>query len=248
VGNEAGMPRGGRRLDLLATLRAAAPWQRLRSAERPVGADPTMLLVRGSDLRVRRLAQRVGTTMMVAVDASGSAAAQRLGEAKGAVELLLAESYVRRDQVALVSFRGKAAELILPPTRSLARAKRTLAGLPGGGGTPLAAALSALVELGCKVRRDGGRPLGVMLTDGRANVALDGTGGRPRAEAEARRAARQVAAAGIPLLILDTGARPNPALQEIARLADADYLPLPNARADRVRDAVRATSDRRPAA
>lgn len=249
VGNEAGTPRGGRRLDLLATLRTAAPWQRIRAAE--AGDAPaargtrSRLRVRPGDLRVRRIAQRVGTTVLVAVDASGSSAVQRLGEAKGAVELLLAESYVRRDRVALISFRGTAAELVLPPTRSLARAKRALAGLPGGGGTPLASALAALAELGVKVLREGGRPLAVLLTDGRANVARDGSGGRPRAEEDAKQAARAFAGAGVPMLVVDTSPRPNAALQALARVADAEYLPLPTLRADVLRDAVRGASDRR---
>jgi magnesium chelatase subunit D len=92
---------------------------------------------------VSRFKQRRETTTIFVVDASGSAALHRLAEAKGAVELLLADCYVRRDRVAMLAFRGKGAELMLPPTRSLVRAKRSLAGLPGGGGTPLAAGMDA---------------------------------------------------------------------------------------------------------
>ena len=97
------------------------------------------MLVRQDDFRITRFKQRTETTTIFVVDASGSSALHRLAEAKGAVELLLADCYIRRDQVALIAFRGSGAELLLPPTRSLARAKRSLAGLPGGGGTPLAA-------------------------------------------------------------------------------------------------------------
>jgi magnesium chelatase subunit D len=132
----AGDPGKGARLDLLATLRAAAPWQNLRARDNPNGAG-THIAVRRSDFRVKRFAQPVLTTTIFVVDASGSAALNRLAEAKGAVNLLLADCYVRRDQVALIAFRGATAELLLPPTRALARAKRSLSALPGGGGTPM---------------------------------------------------------------------------------------------------------------
>ena len=83
---------------------------------------------------------------------------QRLAEVKGAIELLLVDCYVRRDSVALIAFRGKTAELVLPPTRSLARAKRVLAGLPGGGGTPIASGLEAALALADRVRRHWNQP------------------------------------------------------------------------------------------
>ena len=101
-----------------------------------------------SDLRITRLQQRAATATLFVVDASGSSALHRLAEAKGAVELLLAECYVRRDQVGVIAFRGRGAEVLLPPTRSLVRAKRSLAALPGGGGTPLAAGLQAALGHG----------------------------------------------------------------------------------------------------
>ena len=151
VGIFAGKPGGGARPNIVETLRAAAPWQRLRREETaragaPRAAQPRVL-VRIEDFRVTRFEQRSESTTIFAVDASGSSALHRLAEAKGAIELLLADCYVRRDRVALIAFRGKTAELLLPPTRSLVRAKRSLAGLPGGGGTPLAAALDAAVAL-----------------------------------------------------------------------------------------------------
>ncbi|MFN5457531.1 VWA domain-containing protein, partial [Bradyrhizobium sp.] len=110
--------------------------------------------------------QRSGTTTIFVVDASGSSALQRLAEVKGAVELLLAECYIRRDEVALIAFRGKGAELLLPPTRSLTRAKRSLAALPGGGGTPLSAAIFAATELALAVKAKGQAPTIVLMTDG----------------------------------------------------------------------------------
>jgi magnesium chelatase subunit D len=241
IGARRGDPRRGPRLDLLATVRTAAPWQRVRG--RPPADRDASLRIRRDDLRVRRLVRKVGTTVIFAVDASGSAALARLNEAKGAVELLLAESYVRRDRVALVAFRGTAAELVLPPTRSLARARRMLAGVPGGGGTPLAAALDTLRQVADSVRRGGGSPLVVLLTDGRANVRRDGGGGRPQAEAEAREAARLLA--GMPGLVVDASPRPNPFLRELAGLMAAAYLPLPTGDAASVGRAVRALAGAR---
>ena len=114
-----------------ATLRAAAPWQKLRgSPETPAGtAGARPIAVRASDFRIRRHEAAQGTLTIFVVDASGSAALHRLGEAKGAVEMLLADCYVRRDSVALIAFKGLASTIELPPTRSLTRAKRMLAGL-----------------------------------------------------------------------------------------------------------------------
>jgi magnesium chelatase subunit D len=201
-GRPAGVRRGelraGARLSVVETLRAAAPWQALRRRGRD---GPARIEVRPDDVRVARFKQRARTTTVFVVDASGSAAFHRLAEAKGAVELLLAEAYVRRDSVALLAFRGRGADLLLPPTRSLVRAKRSLAGLPGGGGTPLAAGLDAALSLGDAIRRRGETPALVILTDGRANVARDGLAARARAEAEALAAARALRAAGLAALL-----------------------------------------------
>lgn len=239
AGIRPGRPRGGARLALLATLRAAAPWQRLRrSAGPPVPGR--RLLVRPQDLRVRRLLRPVRSTTLFLVDASGSTALHRLAEAKGAVELLLAECYVRRDRVALLAFRGERVELLLPPTRSLARARRELAALPGGGGTPLARALDAGLDLALRLRRQEERPLLVLLTDGRANLARDGTPGRERAEAEALAAARNLRATEIAALVVDTSPRPEPRARALAEAAGARYLPLPRAEAASLARAVRA--------
>jgi magnesium chelatase subunit D len=237
AGVKRGEPRAGQRLDLIETLRAAAPWQRLRQSAAAASASGSaagpqmgpLVRVRPEDFHVRRYRQRRSTTTVFVVDASGSSALNRLGEAKGAVELLLADCYVRRDRVAVLGFRGRAAELLLPPTRSLVRAKRSLAGLPGGGGTPLAAALDAANELARAIQRRGETPVLVFLTDGRANVARDGTGGRARAEQDALAAARALAAEGVATLLVDTSAQPQPAAEAIAAALMATYLPLPYA-------------------
>ena len=243
VGSRRGVPRGGARLHLIDTLRAAAPWQRLRRAHARPGAPP--ILVRPDDFHLRRHEQKRSTTTIFALDASGSSALYRLAEAKGAVELLLAECYVRRDQVAVLAFRGAAAEVILPPTRSLVRAKRGLAGLPGGGGTPLAAGLDAAAALALRVRRAGGTPVVVVLTDGRANVGRDGLGGRARAQDEALSAARALRAQGGSVIIIDTSVRPEPAARALALAAGARYLALPQANAAALARAVQGAHDRR---
>jgi magnesium chelatase subunit D len=236
VGSRRGVPRGGARLHLIDTLRAAAPWQRLRRTQALPGAPP--ILVRPDDFHLRRHEQKRSTTTIFALDASGSSALYRLAEAKGAIELLLAECYVRRDQVAVLAFRGAAAEVILPPTRSLVRAKRGLAGLPGGGGTPLAAGLDAAAALALRVRRAGGTPVVVLLTDGRANVGRDGLGGRARAQEEALAAARALRAQGGSVIVIDTSVRPEPAALALALAAGARYLALPQADAAALSRAV----------
>ena len=164
-----GDPGGNARLNLIATLRAAAPWQGCggRDAMRPADAR---VHVRREDFRVTRFKQRSETTALFVVDASGSAALHRLAETKGAVELLLADCYVRRDSVAVIAFRGRGAELLLPPTRSLVRASAAWPNCRAGG-TPLAAGIDAAALLAETIRRRGCTPLIVLLTDGRANIA-----------------------------------------------------------------------------
>ncbi|MEO8524598.1 MAG: magnesium chelatase subunit D [Caldimonas sp.] len=234
-------PHGGARLDVIATLRAAVPWQRVRGRENvaTVEGRTSPIRIRAEDFHVGRFKQRGRTTTVFAVDASGSSALHRLAEAKGAVELLLAECYVRRDSVAVIGFRGRAAELLLPPTRSLVRAKRSLAELPGGGGTPLAAGLDAACELAVALRRRGETPVVVVLSDGRANVARDGSPGRPCAEAEARGAARRIRDEGVTALFIDTSAQPHPLARDLAAEMNARYLPLPHAEAASLSAAVR---------
>jgi magnesium chelatase subunit D len=233
----------GERLAVVETLRAAAPWQPLRRREAAERAR--RVEVRRDDFRVQRHRQRTSTTTVFVVDASGSAALHRLGEAKGAVELLLADCYVRRDQVALIAFRSRGAQLLLPPTRSLLRAKRALAGLPGGGGTPLASAIDAAVALVDNVRRHGDTPLVVLLTDGRANVARDGNGGREAGERDALHAARLARAARFATLFIDTAQRPQATGRTLAEAMGAQYLALPHADSAALSRAVRAV---RPAA
>lgn len=247
-GARSGAPRGGARLHLLETLRAAAPWQRARatpvvSARMSAPVAAPRVAIRREDFRVRRFIERTGTTVLFVVDASGSSAVQRLGEAKGAVELLLAESYARRDKVSLLAFRGQGTEVLLPPTRALARARRALAALPGGGGTPLAHALETVVTQALAVRRSGSAPLVVLLSDGRANIARDGTPGRAQAERDALVAARGLAALQLPALFVDTSPRGELVARRVAEAMRARYVPLPTFDARALGGLVRAASE-----
>ncbi len=230
-GTLAGVPGGGRRLSLIDTLRAAAPWQKLRGANGRVA-------IRRDDLRVRRFETRSDMLTIFAVDASGSSAVARLAEAKGAVELLLAQAYVKRAYVALVAFRGTQAEVLLPPTRSLTRARRMLADLPGGGGTPLAAGLVAARELAEAARGRGRTPFVIVLTDGRANIAADGRAVRSLAEADATAAAQAIRVAGIAAAFIDISPRPRPEGAALAAAMGARYLPLPRADATAMHAAI----------
>lgn len=239
AGVRRGAPRAGVRLNLIETLRAAAPWQRVRQAARAAqggAAGVARIEVRVDDFHTTRTQQRRETTTVFVVDASGSSALNRLAEAKGAVELLLAECYVRRDRVAVLGFRGRGAELLLPPTRSLVRAKRSLAGLPGGGGTPLAAGIDAAADLAEALRRRGDTAVVVLLTDGRANIARDGQPGRDRAMREATASAARLR--GVPTLMVDTSPQPGEAARLLAVAMSAQYLALPYAGAAQLSQAI----------
>ncbi|MBK8767954.1 MAG: magnesium chelatase subunit D [Burkholderiaceae bacterium] len=242
IGARRGEPQHGARLNVIETLRAAAPWQTLRRREAQAAglAGHGRVRIRREDFHVWRFKQRSETTTVFVVDASGSAALHRLAEAKGAVELLLADCYVRRDSVAVIAFRGQGAEVLLPPTRSLVRAKRSLAGLPGGGGTPLACGIDAAVTLAAAVRARGATPVIVLLTDGRANIARDGSPGRERAAADASVSARRLQLEGFAALLLDTSPQPQDAAHRLADAMGARYLPLPHAGAATLSQAVHA--------
>lgn len=253
VGTRRGDPRAGGRLDLLETLRAAAPWQRVRggldapaAARLATQAGPrasvrrSRILVRVDDFRLRHLVEPAGTTAIFVVDASGSAAVARLGEAKGAVELLLADAYSRRDEVGVIAFRGTTAEVLLAPTRAVAAAKRALAALPGGGGTPLASAIDRAREQVIQARRLGNDTVVVFLTDARANIARDGTPGRAQAEADAKASAQALRALAGTTLFIDTSTRPAPQAQAMAQLLGARYVALPRTDARGIHAAVSA--------
>ncbi|AIR97660.1 putative cobaltochelatase [Streptomyces glaucescens] len=192
-------PRGTlTKLHLAATVQAAAPHQRARGRSGPG------LVVRRDDLRQATREGREGNLVLFVVDASGSMAArQRMSAVKGAVLSLLLDAYQRRDKVGLVTFRGSAAEVALPPTSSVDAAAARLESLPTGGRTPLAAGLLRAHDvLRVERLRDAARrPLVVVVTDGRA------TGG-PEPVALAGRAARLFAAEGIASVVVDCESGP----------------------------------------
>jgi len=228
-----GRPGGNARLHVLATLRAAAPKQKLRGAK-----VQGRVAIRSEDFHVHRYQQNTSSCLILALDASGSAALQRLAEAKGAVELLLQQSYARRDSVCIVAFRGAHAQLLLPMTRSLVRAKRAMSGLPGGGGTPLALALKMAYEQAAQLHRQGVTPILVMLSDGRANVTLQGLGGRAQAQADALQWSAQWRQTGHRSLWIDTSIQPDPQVQNLAHTMGGSYLPMPQVQAQRVANAM----------
>ena len=228
-----GRPDGNARLHILATLRAAAPKQRLRS-----GTQPGRVAIRAEDFHVHRYQQHSSSCLILALDASGSAALQRLAEAKGAVELLLQQSYARRDSVCIVAFKGAQAQLLLPATRSLVRAKRAMTGLPGGGGTPLALALKMACEQATQLQRQGVTPILVVLSDGRANVNLQGLGGRPQAQADAQLWAAQWRQTGHRALWIDTSLQPDAQVQNMAHIMGGSYMPMPQVQAQRMATAI----------
>ena len=225
-----GRPNDGRRLDILKSIRAAIPWQRLRGMMLDAGQRSgarARIDFRAEDLHIKQYLRRRGTVTIFLVDASGSSATQRLAEAKGALEELLAQCYIRRDEVAMVSMRGAKAEIVLPPTRSLVRAKRNLATLPGGGGTPLAAGFRAANEMAISLERKGLTPIIVIMSDGKANVNLNGVGGREGAHSDALMAAKELRIKNHRLLFVDTSPKPEILAQELSSAMAAQYFPLP---------------------
>lgn len=243
-GTRAGKLRQGLRLNVLETLRAAAPWQVLRGRapiRRHEAGEVSRVVVRGEDFRITRMKQPTESTTIFVVDASGSQALHRLAEAKGAVEILLSQCYVRRDRVALIAFRGDGSQILLPPTRSLARAKRALAALPGGGATPLAAGLDQATALGIAERKRGKSATLVVLTDGKANVDRSGRKGRSCGEADSAVAGKILRASGLKTLLIDTSPRRHAHAEVLAGAMGAHYLLLPHADAHTLSRAVQLT-------
>lgn len=184
-------------LSFIDTLRAAAPYQRTRTKQRAA------ITICKEDFREKEREKRMGTSILFAVDASGSMTAnKRMSAVKGAIYSLLESAYVERDHVSLVAFRKQEAELVLPMTRSLVLAKKKLAEIPSGGKTPLALGLMKSIQYLNTLKRKQKEmlPFLVIVTDGRANVPYIGS----NALEDAFAIGRQIAALGIKTLIIDT--------------------------------------------
>lgn len=195
----------------------------LRSA---VMRDASAFSVTRSDLHQNIRTGKTANLILFVVDASGSMAAQQRMEAvKGAVLSLLTDAYQQRDEVAVISFRGEQASVLLPPTRSVEQAEVALRELPTGGRTPLSHALQLALELLEKTDTRHAPPLLIVLSDGKANVALRENGDPWR---ETLALAESLAERAIPALVLDTetGFLRLGRANQLSQAMGAEYLTL----------------------
>ncbi|ANS74428.1 hypothetical protein AWM70_07410 [Paenibacillus yonginensis] len=225
-------------LALDATLRAAAPFQRIRTGKQ------TAFQLEARDFRQKVRYARSGTVILFAVDASGSMSARKRMEAvKGAIYTLLNEAYVQRDRIGMLAFRKNEAELVLPFTRSVEFAVKQLRELPTGGRTPLGHALRSTWDMVQKhgLLNQGQAPVVVWLTDGKANQGTVPGMSIAEITEECHRLASRFRQAGMHTLVLDTeqGYLRLGQARKLAEVMGASYYKLEQLQDSEVVNAVR---------
>ena len=220
-----------------ATLRAAAPFQLTREK------NGNSVVIHESDFREKIREKKIGNLVLFVVDASGSMGArQRMVASKGAVLSMLMDAYQKRDKVGLISFKGDSAELLLPPTSSIELAQKYLQEMPTGGKTPLSQGLVKGYEvIKTELQRDPDTcPFMVLISDGRANVSMNGESPLQETKTVASRLREE----GIQSAVIDTE---NSMIkfglaQQISTALGATYLTLENLKSDSIVSAVRASA------
>ena len=225
-----------KRIDLMATLTKAIPWQKIRSSS--VTKKNRKIIIYPQDIMIKRFEKQSERLLIFLVDASGSNAIGRLAEAKGAIEILLSDAYAKRDNVALISFSGLKADPLLLPTKSLVTAKKKLSSLPGGGATPLANGLLEAFNMADAARSRNIKPIIILLSDGRANMSLDGEGDRVKAIKDTNYVASLIKRNAINNIFIDTSRRKTPIADELARELNGHYFQLPLANSSSISKAV----------
>ena len=235
-------------LALVDTLRAAAPYQRLRAAtvveQEKLATQPQQLeqqggkalsiVVKPQDYRRKAREKRVGAYQLFVVDASGSMAARHRMEAtKAAILSLLRDSYVHRDSVGLIAFRKESAEVLLPFTRSVERAERLLASMPTGGKTPLAHGLRMAYTMCDRLLRShkAERIQIICITDGRAT-----SGDSEDPVSESKQWARILGTLPVDCIVIDTetGFIKLGLAKELCKLMNGSYYAMDTISADRI--------------
>lgn len=235
-------------LALVDTLRAAAPYQRLRAAikgeqEKPSiqpqqlehqGGKKLSIVIKPQDYRRKAREKRVGAYQLFVVDASGSMAARHRMEAtKAAILSLLRDSYIHRDSVGLIAFRKESAEVLLPFTRSVERAERLLASMPTGGKTPLAHGLRMAYTMCDRLLRAhrAERIQIICITDGRVT-----SGDSEDPVAESKQWARILGTLLVDCIVIDTetGFIKLGLAKELCKLMNGSYYAMDTISADRI--------------
>jgi len=219
-----------------ATVRAAAPYQRSRDH------SDLRINIQKQDVREKVREMRAGCTILFLVDASGSLGVRkRMAAVKGAVLSMLRDSYVKRDRIGMMAFRRDSAELVLPPTRSVEYSYKKLEEMPTGGKTPLAEALVTVNDYMTSYSRAhvGEMCYIVLITDGRANVALN-EGANPNEEV--LKMAEDMAIPQVKWVVIDasSGFIRFDNAEKLAEALQGTYFRLDDLNADRLAESVRA--------